>query len=80
MAVPGTSRRGIPKFVIGCYVGTQGLESTYGAATLVVVLAWVYYSAQIVLFGAEVTHAYAAEGGSQRPQGAEASASHKARV
>jgi membrane protein len=33
------------------------LESTYGAAaSIVVLLIWVYYSAQIVLFGAEMTH------------------------
>jgi membrane protein len=45
------------KLAIGWYIGTQGLESTYGAAaSLVALLVWVYYSAQIVLFGAEVTH------------------------
>ena len=50
----------IGKFAIGWYVGTQGLESTYGAAaSIVILLIWVYYSAQIVLFGAELTHAYA---------------------
>jgi membrane protein len=50
----------IGKFLIGLYVGKQGLESTYGAASsLVVVLIWVYYSAQIVLFGAEFTHSQA---------------------
>jgi membrane protein len=44
------------KLAIGWYIGRQGLESTYGAAaSLVVLLVWVYYSAQIVLFGAEVT-------------------------
>jgi membrane protein len=42
------------------YIGKQGLESTYGAAaSIVVVLVWVYYSAQIVLFGAEFTNARA---------------------
>jgi membrane protein len=47
----------IGKFLIGLYIGKQGLESTYGAASsLVVVLIWVYYSAQIVLLGAEFTH------------------------
>ena len=46
----------IGKFLIGFYIGKQGLESTYGAAaSIVVVLVWVYYSAQIVLFGAEFT-------------------------
>jgi len=50
----------IGKAAIAWYIGTQGLESTYGAAaSIVVLLVWVYYSAQIVLFGAELTHAYA---------------------
>jgi len=50
----------IGKFLIGLYIGKQGLESTFGAASsLVVVLIWVYYSAQIVLFGAEFTRAQA---------------------
>ncbi len=45
------------KLAISWYIGTQGLESTYGAAaSLVVLLIWIYYSAQIVLFGAEVPH------------------------
>ena len=52
----------IGRFAIGFYVGKQGLESTYGAsASIVVVLIWVYYSAQIVLFGAEFTHVRAAQ-------------------
>jgi len=69
----------VGKFAIGWYIGTQGLEPTYGAAaSIVVLLVWVYYAAQIVLFGAEVTHAYAAEGGSRRTQSADASAPHKA--
>jgi membrane protein len=47
----------VGKLAIGWYIGSQGLESTYGAAaSIVVLLIWVYYSAQIVLFGAEVTH------------------------
>jgi membrane protein len=50
----------IGKAAIAWYIGTQGLDSTYGAAaSIVVLLVWVYYSAQIVLFGAELTHAYA---------------------
>jgi membrane protein len=50
----------IGKFLIGFYIGKQGLESTYGAsASIVVVLIWVYYTAQIVLFGAEFTRARA---------------------
>src|SRR5207249_6008014 len=46
--------------LIGLYLGQSSLASAYGAAgSLVVVLVWVYYSAQIVLFGAEITLAYA---------------------
>jgi membrane protein len=61
----------VGKMLIGWYIGTQGLESTYGAAaSIVVLLIWVYYSAQIVLFGAEITHAYSLECGSR--QGASA--------
>jgi membrane protein len=67
------------KLLIGWYIGTQGLESTYGAAaSIVVLLIWVYYSAQIVLFGAELTHAYASEKGSRRSEGADAVSTHKA--
>jgi membrane protein len=48
------------KFLIGYYVGKLALQSTYGAAaSLVMLLIWVYYSAQIVLLGAEFTHVYA---------------------
>jgi membrane protein len=55
----------VGKFLIGLYIGKQGLESTFGAAaSLVVLLIWVYYSSQIVLFGAEFTRIYAAEHGS----------------
>ena len=47
----------IGKLAIAWYIGSQGLESTYGAAaSIVVLLIWVYYSAQILLFGAEVTY------------------------
>jgi membrane protein len=44
----------IGKQVIGLYIGQTGLSSSYGAAgSLAVILAWVYYSALILLFGAE---------------------------
>jgi membrane protein len=67
------------KLLIAWYIGTQGFESTYGAAaSIVVLLIWVYYAAQIVLFGAELTHAYAAEKGSRRAQGPDAPSPHKA--
>lgn len=50
----------VGKLAIAWYVASQALESTYGAAaSVVVLLIWVYYSAQIVLFGAEITHVYA---------------------
>jgi membrane protein len=50
----------IGKFAIGVYLGSSDLGAAYGAAGWVIlVLAWVYYSAQIVLFGAEFTFAYA---------------------
>ena len=55
------------KFGIGFYLGRAAVGSAYGAAaSLVVVLVWVYYSAQIFLFGAEFTHVYATSHGSQQ--------------
>jgi membrane protein len=48
------------KYLIGLYIGTSSLSSTYGAAgSLVVFLLWVYYSAQILFLGAEFTQVYA---------------------
>ena len=48
------------KFLIGLYLGRGSLGSAYGAAgSLIVFLAWVFYSAQILLFGAEFTQVYA---------------------
>ena len=47
--------------LVSLYLGHTGAASAYGAAgALIVVLLWVYYSAQIFLFGAEITRAYAA--------------------
>jgi membrane protein len=55
----------IGKYALGLYLGTGSLGSTYGAAgSLVVVLIWVYYSAQILFFGAEFTQVYARRYGS----------------
>ena len=46
----------IGKFLIGYYIGKSGIASGFGAAgSLVVILVWVYYSAQIFLIGAEFT-------------------------
>jgi membrane protein len=54
------------KFLIEFYIGKSGVESSYGAAgTLVVLLVWVYYSAQIFLLGAEFTKVYAESHGSR---------------
>lgn len=56
----------IGKFAIGFYIGRQGLESTYGAAaSIIVVLIWVYYSSQIISMGAEITRAFAQYKGSR---------------
>jgi membrane protein len=53
------------KTLIGIYLGKAGVTSTYGAAgSLVAVLLWVYYSAQIFFLGAEFTQAYAQRYGS----------------
>jgi membrane protein len=57
------------KFGIGFYLGTAGVASGFGAAgSLVVLLIWVYYSAQIFLLGAELTWVYAHEVGSRAGQ------------
>lgn len=49
----------IGELLIGLYLGTSGMRSTYGAAgSLVVLLLWIYFSAQILLFGAEFTQVY----------------------
>lgn len=53
------------KSLIATYIGTSGVASGFGAAaSLVVVLVWVYYSAQIFLLGAEFTWVYALRHGS----------------
>jgi membrane protein len=59
----------IGKHIIGLYIGTSGLTSGFGVAgSLVAVLVWVYYSAQIFLLGAEFTWAYALTFGSRKEQ------------
>jgi membrane protein len=50
----------VGKFAIGMYLGRSSFASSYGVAgSLIVLLVWVYYSAQIVFFGAEFTQVYA---------------------
>ncbi len=57
----------IGKTFIGWYLGSSAVASSYGAAGgLIVLLLWVYYSAQIFLFGAEFTKIYANSHGSKR--------------
>jgi len=57
----------VGKFLIGLYIGKSGIASGFGAAgSLVIILVWVYYSAQIFLVGAEFTWVYARTLGSMR--------------
>ena len=64
----------VGKFALGLYLGKSAVGSSYGAAgSLVVLLLWVYYSAQILFFGAEFTQVYARTHGSMA-KAAEASA------
>ena len=56
----------IGKFILGLYLGSGAAGSAYGAASsLITLLLWIYYSAQILLFGAEFTQVYATTYGSQ---------------
>jgi membrane protein len=60
----------VGKGLIGLYIGGSGVTTLFGAAaSLVVVLLWVYYSAQIFLFGAEFTWVWSHRYGSRLPQG-----------
>jgi len=57
------------KYLIGVYIGRSGVTTAFGAAgSLVVLLVWVYYSAQVFLMGAEFTWAYSVTFGSHRAQ------------
>jgi membrane protein len=59
----------IGKLLIGVFIGKSGITSVFGAAaSLAVVLIWVYYSAQIFLMGAEFTWVYAHTFGSLKEQ------------
>lgn len=50
------------KYLIGLYISSSEMDNTYGAAaSVVIILAWVYYTSTILYFGAEFTKAYAME-------------------
>ena len=56
----------VGKFALGLYLGKSGVGSSYGTAgSLIVLLLWVYYSSQILFFGAEFTQVYANQFGSR---------------
>jgi membrane protein len=58
------------KVVIGLYLGHGDFSSSYGAAgSIVALITWIYYSAQIFFFGALFTHEYATTLGSRRQRG-----------
>jgi membrane protein len=60
----------VGKLVIGLYLGKSSVTSAYGAAgSIAVVLIWVYYSAQILLVGAEFTQVFARMRGSKEDEG-----------
>jgi membrane protein len=65
----------IGKFLIGMYLGKADVGSAYGAAgSLVILLVWVYYSSQILFYGAEFTAVYANRYGSRIVAGEQVSA------
>jgi membrane protein len=61
----------IGKFLLSLYLGSGAVGSAYGAASsLITLLLWIFYSAQILLFGAEFTKVYANTYGSHiEPEG-----------
>jgi membrane protein len=60
----------IGKFAIGLYLGKNDVVSSFGSAgTVVLVIVWVYYSAQIFFLGAEFTHEFAKAHGSRASTG-----------
>jgi membrane protein len=55
------------RFLLGFYFGRSAFASRYGAAgSLIIILVWVYYSAQILFFGAAFTRVYALSHGSHQ--------------
>ena len=64
----------IGKFFIGLYLGHSAIASAYGAAgSVVVLIIWIYFSAQILYFGAEFTRVYAMTVGSRKKTNAHGS-------
>jgi membrane protein len=65
----------VGKYLIGLYISQTDVASSYGAAGgLIVLLVWIYYTAQIFLFGAEFTYAYANRFGSHTRTSAKSAA------
>jgi len=60
----------VGRFLLGFYFGRSAIASSYGAAgSLIIILVWVFYSAQILFFGAAFTRVYAMRYGSHRTVG-----------
>jgi membrane protein len=60
------------KFLIAFYIGKSDPASSYGAsASVITIMIWVYYSSQIVLFGAEITKVYTETRGTRSPAGSQ---------
>lgn len=71
----------IGKYLIGLYLGNSDVGSAFGAAgSLLVLLLWVYYSAQLILFGAEFTQVYSDRYGSKALSDTPTSTKHRAIV
>jgi membrane protein len=65
------------KYLIGLYIGNSGVANSFGAAgSLIALLLWVYYSAQIFFLGAEFTRQYALQLGSLRGKPKEETGAH----
>jgi membrane protein len=71
----------IGKFLLGLYLGRSAIGSSYGAAgSLVVLLVWIYWSANILFFGAEFTQVYARERRGGRQAAVSFRAAHSTRA
>jgi membrane protein len=61
------------KYLIGLYLARSSLSSTFGAAaSIVILMVWIYYAGQIFFFGAELTQAHARRRGAHPPASGEA--------